>query len=85
LVFPVCPADKQVVKTAWTIDADPHKEIIFWKNSHHSSFKRVPLVCRMFSKIIPGFRYFSWKIMAFLKKSIPIKVGSPPCQETVTR
>ena len=54
------------------------------RNSHHSSLISVPLVCRSFSIFWTGFAYFFSSATTLRKKSRPINVGSPPCQENTT-
>ena len=47
-----------VVERLRPIDADPDQDAMA-KNSHHSSVRRVPLVCSVLRNDIPGCRYRS--------------------------
>ena len=62
----------------------PTRNRFSFRNSHHSSVIRVPLVCRSFSILWPGFEYFLSRATTFWKKSRPSSVGSPPCQVKTT-
>ena len=42
----------------------PIRKLFSLKNWHHSSSSSVPLVCMVFSKLMPGRRYFSWNSIA---------------------
>ena len=62
----------------------PTRKSLAAKNSHHSSSRSVPLVCRAFWMRMPGRLYFCCRATASRNQSSPIKVGSPPCQAKVT-
>jgi hypothetical protein len=66
-----------------SMDRPTRKRCSFRKRTQSSS-SSVPLVCRSFSIRCPGFACFFCSATILGKKSRPISVGSPPCQEKTT-
>ena len=58
----------------------PTRKLSSCRNCAHSSSSSTPLVCRPLVTLMPGLAYFFCNAIAFRKKSIPMSVGSPPCQ-----